>query len=312
MSQCEDCAVRIEFYLDNELQGDDLESFESHLAGCRSCREQVRERRRFLEELRSHRPLYHASAALREKVEDILAGESAMPRAKSRLRRQVEGILAGEPRRSWFSSLWTKPLPAIATTCLVVAGAVLLWTFSQQEARANAFVNMAVKTHQQELAGRLPVEIKTNSPAEVTSWFSSKVPFHFRLPTYQQGSGDAKYILVGGRLVNFRSEYAAYVVYRMQNQLVSLIITSTRSSKASGGEVTESRSLTFHSHRRDGLQVVTWSAHSLTYALVSSVTVPARESCKVCHASSGDHNLMRNLKGLQHLQPVRKELSLLR
>jgi hypothetical protein len=48
---------------------------------------------------------------------------------------------------------------------------------------------------------------------------------------------------------------------------------------------------------RDDLDVdllrFTWSAHNLSYALVSSITSPAKESCMVCHQSMADHGQFR-------------------
>jgi hypothetical protein len=82
----------------------------------------------------------------------------------------------------------------------------------------------------------------------------------------------------------------------MKAQLISLVVVSASSSVASGGEKTVSRGLTFHAHRKDGLEVVTWSVHNLTYALVSAVNVPAAQSCGVCHPSAKDRDLIRDLK----------------
>jgi hypothetical protein len=84
----------------------------------------------------------------------------------------------------------------------------------------------------------------------------------------------------------------------MQAQVISLVVTSVSTSVASGGEETISKGLTFHTHRKEELQVVTWSVHNLTYALVSGVNVPAEQSCAVCHASAKERDLIRNLRRL--------------
>jgi anti-sigma factor RsiW len=192
---------------------------------------------------------------------------------------------------------------------LAIAGVTILWRFSLTAARANAFVDMAAQTHRQQLAEQLPLEIRTNSPSEVSAWFANKVPFRFRLPTYQETSGQGqKYELTGGRLVDFKGAHAAYISYRMHGQIISLVLTSASSSLAAGGETTVSKRLTFHAHRRDELQVVTWSVHNLTYALVSSVNLPITQSCAVCHASAKDKNLIQNLKSRNKPEPNRNTL----
>jgi anti-sigma factor RsiW len=156
---------------------------------------------------------------------------------------------------------------------------------------------MAAQTHRQQLTGQLPLEVTTNSPSEISAWFADKVPFRFRLPTYQETIGQGqKYELTGGRLVDFKGAKAAYISYHMHAQIISLVLTSASSSGAAGGETTVSKGLTFHAHRRDELQVVTWSVHNLTYALISSVNLPVSQSCAVCHASAKDKNLIQDLK----------------
>ena len=191
----------------------------------------------------------------------------------------------------------TGPIPALVACGLTIVGAMLLWSFSLREMRATAFVDVAEKTYRQQLTGRLPLEVTTSSPAEMSAWFASKVLFHFRLPSYQDGSGqDPKYKLSGGRLITFRGDNAAYIAYRMKTQLVSLLVVSASSSAAAGGEKTVSKSLTFHTHRRNGLQVVTWSVHNLTYALVSDVNLRSSQSCAVCHPSVKDSGLIGGMK----------------
>jgi anti-sigma factor RsiW len=297
MSHCEECISRIDLYLDDELREGELDIFNHHVSECSSCREELAQRRRFLEQIRAAGPLHVAPPELRTRVAALMAGEPATFGAPPELRRQVESIVAKGRARSWFPWFGLGPRSALVAYGLMIVGAVLLWRFSLREMRATAFVDTAVKAHRQQLAGRLPLEIMTSSPTEVSTWFAGKVPFHFRLPAYQDGSGqDPSYKLSGGRLLAFRGDSAAYIAYHMKAQLISLVIVSTSSSVASGGEKTVSRGLTFHAHRKDEFEVVTWSVHNLTYALVSTVNLPAGQSCGVCHPSAKDRDLIRNLK----------------
>jgi hypothetical protein len=90
---------------------------------------------------------------------------------------------------------------------------------------------------------------------------------------------------VGGRLVSFEGDYAAYVAYRMEERPISLLVTSADRVRPEGGEIVRSGALTFHQESRAGLKVITWSDSGLTYALVSDVTVAGARSCMVCHGS---------------------------
>jgi anti-sigma factor RsiW len=294
VSECEVSSLRIDLYLDDELAGGELEVFNRHIEECSSCKEELSERRRFLERIRAARPLYPASPKLRAEVAAILRRPVGSGTVLAR-GRPITRIMGKS--RAWLGSLWSRPIPALVASMLTIAAVTSLSRLSLTEARADAFVDMAAQTHRRQLAGELPLEIRTTSPSEISAWFADKVPFRFRLPTYQEVSGQGqKYELMGGRLVDFKGAHAAYISYRMPAQIVSLVLTSASSSVAAGGEKTVLKGLTFHAHRRDELQVVTWSVHNLTYALVSAVNLPISQSCVVCHASANDKNLIQGLK----------------
>ena len=294
MSRCEDNICRIDLYLDDELAGNDLEVFNGHIKECSSCREELIERQRFLERIRAARPLHPVSPKLRREVEAIL-GKSAGFRTVAA--RDYPVTWLWRKSRAWLGWLCSRPIPVLVAFMLAIAGGITLSTLALTQAHANAFADIAAQTHRQQLAGQLPLEIRTNSSSELSAWFADKVPFRFRLPTYQDTSGDGQqYQLTGGRLVDFKGTHAAYISYRMHAQIISLVLTSASNSVAAGGETTVSKGLTFHAHRRSELQVVTWSVHNLTYALVSAVNLPIGQSCAVCHASANDRNLIQNLK----------------
>ena len=72
-------------------------------------------------------------------------------------------------------------------------------------------------------------------PEQISAWFAGKVPFSVKLPNYQEISGQEKlYKLEGGRLVGYKKDYAAYVAYQMQNQQISLVVTSDSVARPSG------------------------------------------------------------------------------
>jgi hypothetical protein len=68
-----------------------------------------------------------------------------------------------------------------------------------------------------------------------------------------------------------------------------LLVASAGSAVVAGGDEVRSGKLTFHYRTDQGFNVVTWNNHDLSYALVSSVSGSARESCMVCHQSTADH-----------------------
>jgi hypothetical protein len=49
----------------------------------------------------------------------------------------------------------------------------------------------------------------------------------------------------------------------------------------------------FHYFSREKFKVITWSNHGLSYALVSSLSASARQSCLVCHQNMADRDVFR-------------------
>ena len=160
-----------------------------------------------------------------------------------------------------------------------------------QRSRANSYIAAAIAVHRSFLNGSLPLEIQSESPSVVTAWFAGKVPFTFRLPSSAEESDHQQvYRLTGGRLINYNGGYAALIAYQMQRQKISLLVSSTSSAVAAGGEEILSSGIVFHYRKQAGFDVITWSNHGLTYALISSLPGSGRQSCLVCHESMADGN----------------------
>lgn len=259
------CAAFRQFvtaYVDGELVGEDREAFESHLAACPACRRLLEEEQSVAALLRSAHPPPVAPDALRARIQTLAAG----------------------PGRIGFA----RPI-AIAAS-LVLASAALFLAFGTARGTrpepASELATLAADTHLRYGRGQLPLEVRSERPDQVSQFFSGRVPFRFTLPDYPVGPGEQKfYRLQGGRLVSFKTDYAAYVAYRMDDEPLSLLVTSSSQVTPRGGEVVASGSLTFHLEEVSGLQVITWSDKGLTYALASDTKVSGARSCMVCHGS---------------------------
>jgi anti-sigma factor RsiW len=273
--------ANIELYLDKELIGPDLEEFRAHSKACSSCRDELEEREELSSLLHRSRPLYSAPDALRDRVMRTMEQlPSSTPYTQHRLRRRILRILT-RPVQSGGRGLRLWP---ILVAAILLVAAVLPLPRILRHASANSYIEAAVAAHRSSLNGSLPLEIKSESPSVVTAWFAGKVPFNFRLPEAEEEEGHEQvYRLTGGRLVNYKNGYAALVSYQMQQQTISLLVSSTKSAPAAGGEEVPSGGLVFHYSKKMGFSVITWSAHGLTYALVSSLPGSGRQSCMVCH-----------------------------
>ena len=283
MQKCEDIRGRLTLYLDDELQGEERGMVEAHLSDCESCAALFARELNFLNAIRKGAPAHVAPPELRAKVEKILSQERVVE--ESRPRRAS--------RMSW--------LVAAAAVLLLLLLPLLVWRAYKQGSspavNASAFALKAADTHLRHMRGQLPLEMESGSPQQISSWFLNKVNFSVKLPNYQESSGQDKlYTLEGARLVNYQSDYAAYVAYRMKDRPISLVITSDSVARPSGGEEIQARGLTFHYNAIDGLKVLTWSDRGLTYALVSDLEERGQQSCIVCHEGTKDRDLLEPLK----------------
>jgi anti-sigma factor RsiW len=274
-------------YLDDELQGEERGVVEAHLADCESCAALFARELNFLNAVRESATVHVAPPELRAKVQKILSdgpkvasvAEVSRPRRASRV--------------SW--------LVAAAAALLLLLLPLVVWRINRQSnipaLKASSFALMAADHHLRHMRGQLPLEMETENPQQISSWFLNKVNFSVKLPNYQESSGQDKlYTLEGARLVGYQNDYAAYVAYRMKDRPISLVITSDSVARPSGGEEIQARGLTFHYNAIDGLKVLTWSDRGLTYALVSDLEERGQQSCIVCHEGTKDRDLLEPLK----------------
>ena len=163
-----------------------------------------------------------------------------------------------------------------------------------RQVHAADYVEAAVGTHRSYVDGNLPVGIKTSSPDEVTAWIAGKVPFQFKLPSSDlTPQSKPVYRLTGASVVNYKGNPAALITYATQKENISLLVASSKSAVVAGGDEVRAGNLIFHYCSHQGYKVITWNNHDLSYALVSSVSGSARESCLVCHQNMADHDAFK-------------------
>lgn len=266
----------IELYLDEELQGEERRQFEAHIAECASCRAQLERERSLQALLAQARPLYPVPENMRARVEEM---QHAVRSAR---------------RRRWALGL------AAALSGILILGIFLREggrRFSERASRGSEFALFAADTHQRWVRGQLPLEIRSQSPEEISAWFADKVPFNLKLPSFRELPDQPKpYQLEGARLVGFKNDYAAYITYRMRNRPISLLVTSETVARPSGGEEIRSQGLTFHFEEINGWKVLTWSDRGLTYALVSDFEERGQASCMVCHPGPREQKKLEELR----------------
>jgi anti-sigma factor RsiW len=154
------------------------------------------------------------------------------------------------------------------------------------------FGEFAVSAHRQYAQGQLALDLHSDSPQAVNEWVQSKAHFSLSLPALSAIPAEHQpYSLVGVRLMHIGGQSVAYVAYRMQSDLVSLIVAPDSVAVASGGVEVDFAKVNFHYATVEGYKAVTWSVHGLTYALISQEGNGTQRSCMVCHSAMRDRDL---------------------
>jgi anti-sigma factor (TIGR02949 family) len=289
MTPCDEYRVRIPRHLDNDFRGRELDDFRIHLEACADCRASLEAEQALSHLLQRSRPLYSAPAALRSRVSAVLQhSESPVQIGFQQGALQIlQSHLVDSVRR----------ILSVRALALVVLLLGFLFAFvpnAVRQVRAASYVKTAVAAHRSYLDGDRPLQLRSSSSELVTAWFADKVPFPFRLPNVQSTPNSTPaYRLIGAGLVNYRGNKAALVTYEKEGGKISLLVASRKSAVVAGGDEVRFGALTFHYRADDGFKVITWSNHGLSYALVSSVSGSARESCLVCHQNMADHHIFR-------------------
>lgn len=163
---------------------------------------------------------------------------------------------------------------------------------SQRPLSGSKFAEFAVSAHRQHAEGHLALDVRSDSPQVLNEWVQSKGQFSLALPASPAIPGEQRpYSVEGVRLMHVGGRSAAYVAYRMQSGLVSLVVAPDSIAVASGGVEVHFAKVNFHYSTVEGYKAVTWSVHGLTYALISQEGNRTQRSCMVCHSAMKDRDL---------------------
>lgn len=270
MNGCERARAALHLYIDNELAAAEELALEAHLLDCAACREEYTDLRSVVDTVRGAKPLFAPPAALQDRVESIV--------------RQ-----AGQRRFAWSLRAG---LPAAAATLVVLLAMSLPFL-----TRGESFQVYAAEAHIRHSSGKLPLDIASGEPAQVSTWLQGRLPFHLNVPNYPAAdSAEPKaYTLAGARLMQYGGEDVAYLAYEMQGRLVSLLVSASSGIQPAGGEAVRSGNLLFYFSAHKGLNLITWRDRDLVYALVSDLQVDHAQSCVVCHGSAAERSRFENM-----------------
>jgi anti-sigma factor RsiW len=230
--KCEEIHHFIDTYLDGELDLARHVELEQHLALCPSCQSLLEERKAF-------RAFFVAA------VHEYKAPPQLGPKVLAAMRRV--------PTKEKFS-LWRQPW-VYATAVLAMSVCLALRIlFPDAE---TAFSRQAVLRHSRSLSTLHFVDVASPNPAVVKPWLTARLDFAPPLV----GAPASGYSLVGGRVDVIENRSVATLVYKHDNDVVSLFCWPPDKEHLSTSE----RSI-------DGYRVSTWSNAQCNYVLVSKLS----------------------------------------
>jgi len=204
---------------------------------------------------------------------------------------QLNSIL----RPGWrIAALWPHVSWWLPVTALLMVFGLLIAIPSapRKPLSGQSLAEFAVNIHRQHTQQGLPLDLISDSQKTLNEWFKTKLQFPLTLPASPSVPGEERpYRLEGARLVPAGGTMATYIAYQMREGPAGLIVMPDSVAVASGGVEANFKKVSFHYTMAGRYKVVTWSAHGLTYALVSEEGNDTQRSCMICHSAIRDRDL---------------------
>jgi anti-sigma factor RsiW len=232
---CERIATLLNAYVDGELDLSSTLTLESHLAGCRACRQK-------------HERLTALTADLRNGLERHAAPAD--------LRERVTLLLAAGPGRQW-NRRQLFALAASVAAVAVVSGATSYWLAPHGEGEDQKLAEEVVASHIRSLMAGHLTDIASADQHTIKPWFDGKVDVAPTVADYTpQG-----FSLVGGRLDYLDRRPVAALVYRHRAHLINVFACPVMTAEEHD---TKPEAITIR-----GYNLLYWTAGDVTYWVVS-------------------------------------------
>lgn len=190
-------------------------------------------------------------------------------------------------RRSWHILRWAIPLGSVTMVLAVLLAIPLSSIIS-----GTKYAEFAARAHGRHVRGNLHLDVRLDSQQALNEWLRKNAQFAVALPASAELPGEKRpYRIEGASLVPVGGQRAVFIAYQVDSGPASLMIAPYKVAVASGGVEARFKKVTFHYRTVEGLKVVTWSQHGLTYALVSHEGNATQKSCMVCHSAMRDRDL---------------------
>jgi anti-sigma factor RsiW len=262
---CPDVMKLMQAHLDGELDVKESLRVQTHLQECPSCRDH------FVSE--------HA-------FQDLVQRNASPPPAPEFARQCLSVALAREARqRRPARSRWPSPtvFAALGAVAVALLWFVFAWSFSTP---VPGLVQLAVDQHRAYLDHPDSLDVTSDDVRAVATWLEHTLKFDTGLSA--EPVADLR--LVGARALADGDRRAAYLVYRLGDDTVSLLMTPPQDVRVSSRDVIAFKNILFHPADVDGYHTLQWSDNRHTYVLVSDQPKAVTNGCVICHSSSQSRN----------------------
>jgi anti-sigma factor RsiW len=207
---CHDVHRLLDAYVDRELDTAHTIEFESHLAGCVSCRAAYEQYQQFRSSIQGQIPYFEAPKNLEDRLRASL--RSPEPN-RDRTARKVSF-----PR-------WRVWAAAAAFAVLLLVSALLFRTFLRPSS-SELVANQVVSSHIRSLMANHLTDVISTDQHTVKPWFSGKLDFS---PVVRDLSTKG-FSLVGGRLDYLDNRPVAALVYKRRQHTINLFFWPSQAS----------------------------------------------------------------------------------
>lgn len=235
--RCAGISRFVDTYIDGEFGEGDRVEFESHLSDCDGCRAKVRLQADWKKAIKAAAPREQAPAALRNRIARSIAREA-------------------KPMQTWRQ--WAvRALPAAMAVGLMA-------TFAVSKLQWSPVAADVVAKHQR----NLPIEVSGAGGSEqVRRWYEDKVGFPVRPPQFHNESATLR----GGRLASIGDKQAAYLVYDMNGNKVSVFVFDSAEVPMEGRKHVMIGNREVYFDQEHGYNVASYRDRGVGYAIASDL-----------------------------------------
>lgn len=233
---CEMWREQLDAYVDDSCAPEQLSGLEDHLRTCPSCAAEA------LGRLQLKRATRAAASA------------QFVPSPEFRIR--IEKTVR-KTRRPFWKSAWIPSLATAVALALIAVSATVLVRHATREQALAELLDMHVAT----MASPNPVDVVSTDRHTVKPWFQGKLPFTFNLPELQ----DSPFKLLGGKLIYFRHNPAAQLLFEVRKHQISVFILQDQTG-------TEVLPAFVSASIERGFSVETWRQAGLRYVVISDTS----------------------------------------